>query len=47
MAPKGLAPENVEGAKGFLGSATGAGGELLGVNSVEGAAVVVTGASNF
>lgn len=47
MAPKGLAPENIEAAKGFLDSANEAGGEVLGLNSVEGAVVTVAGVSVF
>lgn len=47
MAPKGLAPENVEAAKGFLDSVNEAGGEVLGWNSVEGAVATVAGVSVF
>lgn len=47
LAPKGLAPENVEAAKGFLDSANEARGEVLGLNNVGGAVVTVAGVSVF
>ena len=42
-----MAPEIIEDAKGFLGSANDTGGELVGLNNVEGAVVTVAGVSVF
>lgn len=47
MGPKGLAPENTEGANGFLDSVNDAGGEGLGLNSVDGAVGTGAGVSVF
>lgn len=47
VGPKELAPENIEDAKGFLGSVNDAGGELMGLNNVEGAVVTAAGVSVF
>ena len=47
VGPKGLAPENIEGAKRFLDSVNGVGGEVLGLNSEEDAVGTGAGFSGF